>query len=333
MRFPKTIYLLVLVLIASALACSLPGQATTPEAPAAPTDAGFAQPTQEQAQPAATQEQPAAPGETPAAPAAEAPAAGEPKPENKEVTLATTSGMVESGLINKIIQDFMTATGYEIKLEVGGSGRAFRLGEKYIADVLLVNEPGTEIEFVANGHGRERLPVMHSDYVIVGPAGDPAGIKGSPSAAEAMKKIAGAQAAYLTHKDGSEIKALENRLWKLAGVTPSGEWLLQSTEGPVGTVKDAFDNQAYTLAPRSLFLDTKNKTPGFNLEVLYEGDPELYDAYHVVTGNPDKSPKINYEGALAFANYLRSPEVQAYIASFSQDVYGQPIYFPDGDKQ
>lgn len=326
----KPLYLVLLVLVAAALACNLPmGE---PKTTPAPTDSGFAAPTQPGAttaavDPAATPATGEAPAEQPtsAAPGAVS------QPENTKLTLATTDSLSTSGLLALLVNDFQTRTGYEIKIEAGGAGRAFRLGEKFVADILLVNDPGTEQKYLSEGFAKERLIVMHTDFVLLGPADDPAGVKGSANAVEAFKKIATKQAKFVTRGDESPISVLENRLWKNAGLTPSGNWYIKSEEGVVGTVKIASDKQAYVLTARSTYLETKSKNVS-TLQVVLEGDPALFDVYHVLPGNPDKSPKINDAGAQAFKQYLLSPEGQAIIAAFGSDVYGQPLFFGDAGK-
>lgn len=315
----------ILALVVSLLACSLPSAATTPEATPAPTDAGFQPPTEAAGSaPTPAETEPSA-QESPVAP----PAAGG-EGIDKEITLASTESLAKSGLLGKLVDAFQNATGYRVKLELGGAGRAFRLGEKYVADVLLVNEPGSEIKFISDGYGKDRILVFHTDYVIVGPADDPAGIKGLPSAVEALKKIAGAQAKFITRNTESEVLRREKRLWADAGVNPSGDWYIPAVDaGMVGVLKLASDKKAYTLTDRATFLDNKGN---LQLVILVEGDPALFDPYHVVTGNPDRSPKINAVVSQAFVDFLLSPQAQEIIAQFGVDTYGEPIFFADGGK-
>lgn len=322
--------MLVVILALSALACNIPFLASQPEATPAPTDAGFELPTQE-----------VDPGQAPEAtePALmETPEAGAVPPEesseggtvvegDKRLTLATTDSLANTGLLDQLIGRFMEQTGYQIVLELGGAGRAFRLGEKYVADVLLVNNPGNEVTFVSEGYGRDRVRVFHADYVIVGPADDPAGVKGASDAVDAFKKIAGGSGKFVTRAvDAPEI-LLEKRLWGLAGITPSGEWYHTATDaGPVAVLKLASDKKAYALIDRVTFLQNLS---GVSLEIVYAGDTALIDPYNVVTVNPDKSPKINYPAAQAFVEFLKSPAAQELIAQFGVETYGQPIYFAD----
>ncbi len=336
MHYQKPLSLVILVLVAAALACNLPMGGPKPTA--APTDAGFAAPTQPGATAAAVDPAAAAPaagtpaaGEAPAEqPASPAPGAVS-APENNKFTLATTDSLANSGLLTLLVNDFQTRTGYEVKIEAGGAGRAFRLGEKFVADILFVNDPGTEQKYLSEGFAKERLIVMHTDFVLLGPADDPAGVKGSANAVEALKKIATKQAKFITRGDESPVSTLETRLWKNAGLTPSGSWYIKSEEGVVGTVKIASDKQAYVLAARATYLEAKSKNAS-TLAVVLEGDPALFDVYHVLPGNPDKSPKINDAGAQAFKQYLLSPEGQAIIAAFGSDAFGQPVFFGDAGK-
>jgi tungstate transport system substrate-binding protein len=323
---------LIVTLVFSILACNMPylqGEtATTP----APTDAGFQAPTQEAgaAQPtdsalAATEQ----PGEEPLQ---QPPVAG--AVSAKRITIASTEELSKSGLLDLLINGFRQSSGYDVVVELGGSGRAFRLGRKYVADILLVNNAGNVIEFIAQGDGKERFQILHTDYVILGAPDDPAGIKNAASAADAFKKIAAAQEKFITRGTESDLVSMENRIWKAAGVTPSGNWYTSATtnetsSGNPGTLKLASDAKAYTLMDRATYLEYHSQYP---LELLYQGDTELFDIYYAVPVNPEKSDKINYAAAQAFVQYLASPEIQALIAQFGTDKYGQPIFFADGGK-
>jgi tungstate transport system substrate-binding protein len=331
MQKPVTILILILTLALSALACNLPILGSQPAGTPAPTDSGFQVPTL----PAET----AAAGETlevvdPAAvetePAELPPAAGEAPVEDDEITIATTDALQNSGLLTRIVDGFMAKTGYKVKLELGGAGRAFRLGEKFVADVLLINDPDDEIEYLKAGHGKDRILVMHSDYLIVGPAEDPAGVKTATDAVDAFRKIAGASEVFVTREAEAPVIRLERDLWRQAGITPTGAWYTIATDaGPVGVLKLAFDKKGYTLIDRATYLAKKGE---FTLEILYQGDVELYDAYHVITHDPAKSPKINAAASQAFVDYLLSPEVQSIIEQHGVDTYGLPLFFPDAGR-
>jgi tungstate transport system substrate-binding protein len=318
MKFRKTIWLVLLTLVIGALACNLPQRAAAPAA--APTDAGFQAPAQ-------TGEPETAPSEvTPAAQTTVPSAApGAVAADQRKLTLGTTSSLVNSGLLDLLLAQFQANTGYEVKVEAGGAGRALRLGEKSVADVLLINDPGSEQKFIEDGFGKDRLSVMYSDFVILGPASDPAGIKSAASAAEAFKKIASTQANFFARSNSPDIQGAETKLWKTAGVSPEGAWYITSDQGPVGTLKLASDGNGYTLSDRATYLENKAQ---LQLEMLYQGDSLLRDAYHVLTVSPERSPKINYTGASALAQFLTSPEARAIIEKFGVDRFGEPIFFP-----
>lgn len=323
----------ILALILTAVACNLPAPAGGPDVTPAPTDSGFQLPTEpgDPAQPPAETAPPAGEG-TPAienTPAGPAPVSGG-QPVNKRLTLASTDSLSKSGLLGILVNTFMQTHNYQVRVELGGTGRGFRLAEKYIVDVLLVNDVGTELAFMRAGNGRDRVWVMHTDYVIVGPEDDPAKIKGSADGAEAFKKIAGSGSKFVTRGAASEIMIRENSLWKKAGINPAGDWYITATDaGMVGTLKLASDKKAYTLIDRATFLENQSK---FKLVLLYEGSEDLFNKYHVITVNPDKSPKVNYDAAQAFVQFLTSPQAQEIIARHQADQFGQPIFFADAGK-
>ncbi|MDO8750776.1 MAG: substrate-binding domain-containing protein [Dehalococcoidia bacterium] len=252
------------------------------------------------------------------------------KPANPEVILATTTSTRDSGLLDVLIPRFQEATGYVVKPIAVGSGQAMALGERGEADVLLVHAPDSELKFMEAGHGINRRLVMHNDFVIVGPAADPAGIKGMTSAAEAMRKIAAARAVFISRGDNSGTNQLELKVWSAVGIGPKGQaWYQESGQGMGATLGIAFDKGAYTISDRATYLATRKSLP---LETLVEGDKVLLNIYHVIQINPQKSPRINAEGAKAFSDFMLAPETQQIIGKFGVDQYGQPLFFPDGGK-
>jgi tungstate transport system substrate-binding protein len=195
--------------------------------------------------------------------------------------------------------------------------------------VLLVHSPTAEEDFMTQGNGKERLLVMHNDFIIVGPASDPAGIRGETVAADALSKIATAQAVFVSRGDNSGTNTKELGLWKKVGITPEGAWYVQTGQGMGDTLRITSEMEGYTLADRGTYLSLKDTLA---LEILVEGDSALLNVYHVITINPDKFSKVNYEGALAFANFIVSPDIQKIIGEFGVDKYGQPLFFPDAGK-
>lgn len=251
------------------------------------------------------------------------------QPAAKEIILATTTSTQDSGLLDVLIPIFEGRSGYTVKTVAVGTGQALKMGEDGNADVLLVHAPSAEKELMKGGFGVERLLVMHNDFVIVGPADDPAGIKGDVSAVEALVKIASAAAAFVSRGDDSGTHKAELALWKSGEIDPQGDWYIESGQGMAATLKIAGEKAAYTLTDRATYLATRQ---GLGLEILVEGDPVLLNVYHVITVNPEKWPKVNNAGATAFAQFLIDGETQKVIGEFGVDKYGQPLFFPDADK-
>lgn len=266
-----------------------------------------------------------APAATPA-PTAAPTNARPPAPANPELILATTTSTRDTGLLDVLLPIFERASGYKVKMVAVGSGQALQMGQDGNADVLLVHSPAAEETLMNNGFGKERLLIMHNDFVIVGPASDPAKIKGTATAVEAFKKIADARAVFTSRNDKSGTNAMELSLWKTASITPSGDWYLQTGQGMADTLRVTSEKGGYTLTDRGTYLAQKQN---LQLDILVEGDQALLNSYHVITVNPDKWPKVNYAGAKLFADFLVSPDIQTFIGKFGADKYGQPLFFPD----
>jgi tungstate transport system substrate-binding protein len=212
-----------------------------------------------------------------------------------------------------------------------GSGQAMAMGEKGEADVLLVHSPAAEKKFMDGGFGVSRRLVMHNDFVIVGPAEDPARIKGQKSAAEAFKKIAASQALFASRGDNSGTHAKHKDVWKAAGSKYEGEkWYQQTGLGMGQTLNVAAEKKGYVLADRGTYLAVA-KT--LKLDILVEGDAVLLNIYHVMEVNPAKWPKANIAAAKAFADFMVSKETQDIIKTFGIDKYGSPLFFPDAGKK
>jgi tungstate transport system substrate-binding protein len=246
-----------------------------------------------------------------------------------ELILATTTSTRDTGLLDVLLPLFESKSGYKVKMVAVGTGQALKMGEEGNADVLLVHAPQSELELMDKGFGKDRLLVMHNDFVIVGPKDDPAGIKGMKVAVDAFKKIAEAKSTFASRGDDSGTNKMELSLWKSADITPEGDWYLQSGQGMGETLRIASEKIGYTLTDRGTYLALRDT---LQLDVLVEGDPTLLNIYHVITVNPDKWPKVNYTGAKAFADFLVSADIQKLIAEFGVDKFGQPLFFPDAGK-
>lgn len=253
-----------------------------------------------------------------------------PMPANPNLILATTTSTQDSGLLDVLIPLFQEKTGYVVQTIAVGSGAALKMGEVGNADVLLVHAPASEKTLMENGFGKERFLVMHNDFVIVGPADDPAGLKGSTDIVQVFQKLAASGQTFISRGDDSGTHKMEKSLWVKAETDPAGQtWYLESGQGMGATLTLASEKSAYTLTDRATFLANRDN---LQLAILFEGDASLLNVYHVITVNPDKWPLVNYEGALAFANFMTSSETQAVIGQFGVDKYGQPLFFPDADK-
>jgi tungstate transport system substrate-binding protein len=258
---------------------------------------------------------------------APAPTQAPAEPATKELILATTTSTQDSGLLDVLVPEFEKQSGYTVQTVAVGTGQALKMGEEGNADVLLVHAPASEKTFMEGGFGAERALVMHNDFIVVGPAGDPAGIKGGTSALKALKTIAAAGAPFVSRGDDSGTHKAELALWKKAEITPEGEWYIETGQGMGATLKVAGEKTAYTLTDRATYLANPE-----GLEILVEGDAVLLNVYHVITVNPEKWPKVNVEGAKAFTQFMNDPDTQKLIGEFGVDKYGQPLFFPDADK-
>src|SRR6185369_15270570 len=249
---------------------------------------------------------------------------------SKTIILATTTSTQDSGLLDVLVPLFEKESGFQVKTISVGSGQAMKMGEKGEADVLLVHSPDAEKKFMADGFGATRRLVMHNDFIILGPAGDPAKIKGS-KAAEAMKRIAQSGALFASRGDNSGTHAKEKGLWKSAGVDPEGQkWYQQTGLGMGQTLNVAAEKKAYILTDRATYLSLKK---GLGLEILVEGDGKLLNIYHVIELNPVKSPKINAQGGKDFADFMVAKKTQEIIGRFGVDKFGAPLFFPDAGKK
>ncbi|MBI5015725.1 MAG: substrate-binding domain-containing protein [Deltaproteobacteria bacterium] len=249
----------------------------------------------------------------------------------KNLILATTTSTQDSGLLDTLNPLFEKKTGYFVKTIAVGSGQAMAMGQKGEADVLLVHSPAAEVKFMAEGFGVDRRLVMHNDFVVVAPASDPARIKGTKTAAEALKKIADAGALFLSRGDNSGTHAKEKGLWKDAGLNPEGQkWYQQTGLGMGQTLSVASEKLGYTLADRGTYLAMKKV---LGLDILLEGEKSLLNVYHVIAVNPAKWPKVNADGAKAFEDFMVSAETQAVIKTFGVEKFGAPLFFPDAGKK
>jgi tungstate transport system substrate-binding protein len=259
--------------------------------------------------------------------AAPAPPAAGPSAE-KSLILATTTSTQDSGLLDELLPAFTKDTGWQVKTLAVGSGQAIELGRRSEADVLLVHSPAAEQAFVAEGGAGQRRLVMHNDFVLVGPANDPAGVRGADST-QAVAKIATAQALFVSRGDDSGTNAKEKDLWKRAGTAPAGTWYQATGQGMGATLRVASEKAGYTLSDRATYLAQRDTLA---LDVLSEGDPGLLNVYHVIEMTTGAGERVQPDGARAFADWIVSPPVQQQIGEFGRAKFGQPLFTPDAGK-
>lgn len=246
----------------------------------------------------------------------------------RSLILATTTSTQDSGLLDELLPTFTADTGWQVKPVAVGSGQAIELGRRGEADVLLVHSPSAEEEFVAEGTAGERRLVMHNDFVLVGPAADPAGIRDVP-AAEAMAKIAAAGAGFVSRGDESGTHAREKQLWDKNGIVPSGQWYRSTGQGMGATLTVASETSSYTLADRATFLSQQDN---LDLEMLNEGDKALLNIYHVIELTQRAGDRVQPDGAKAFADWMLGEQAQKMIGEFGAEEFGQPLFMPDAGK-
>ncbi|MGH7960949.1 MAG: substrate-binding domain-containing protein [Candidatus Binatia bacterium] len=247
----------------------------------------------------------------------------------QEIILATTTSVQDTGLLDVIVPIFEKEHGARVKAIAVGTGQALAMAGRGEADVVLVHAPDAEKKYVAEGALINRRLMMHNTFLLAGPSLDPAQVKESTQAVEAFKKIAEAQATFVSRGDDSGTHKLEKKLWGQATITPAGEWYLESGQGMGKTLGIAGEKQAYVLSDRATYLAFQ-KTIG--LAVLLAGDPVFLNIYHVMEVNPEKFPKVNAQGGKAFADFLLSAAVQDTLKTFGVDKFGEALFHPDAGK-
>jgi tungstate transport system substrate-binding protein len=257
-------------------------------------------------------------------------AAPRPVVAGQPVILSTTTSTQDSGLLDVLVPMFEKKTGMTVKTISVGTGQALALAAKGEADVCLVHAPDSEKKYVADGLLLNRRLVTHNDYIIVGPAEDPARIKGLASAADALKRIAEAKATFVSRGDNSGTHQLEKKLWKEAKLEPAGAWYLQAGQGMGATLGIASEKRAYAMTDRGTFLAFQKRVQLVN---LVEKDRILLNIYSVLEANAAKFPRVNAAGGKAFADFMVSKEVQEIIKTFGVDKFGEPLFFPDAGKR
>lgn len=245
------------------------------------------------------------------------------QPQPSLLRLATTTSTENSGLLRDLLPLFEARSGYRVHVIAVGTGKALKLGQNGDVDVVLVHAPAAERAFMKAGYGVDHRAVMYNDFVILGPADDPAGIRYSRTAAGALLRIARAAVPFVSRGDDSGTHKKERQLWQTAGIDPQGNWYREAGQGMGKVLQISGELAAYTLSDRGTWLALRDKLP---LQVLYEGDPELFNPYGVMAINPARYPDLNHAGARAFIDWLTSAEGQARIGGFR--LAGNKLFIP-----
>lgn len=247
--------------------------------------------------------------------------------EERFITVASTTSTDQSGLFGHLLPLFQRDSGISVRVVAVGTGQAIKLGERGDADALLVHDRAGEDKFVAEGFGLDRRDVMYNDFVLIGPSGDPAVVKGLASVGEAFKRIAAAKAAFASRGDDSGTHRGELRMWKAAGVdvkAAGAGWYRELGSGMGPTLNTAAGMNAYVLADRGTWASFKNRQ---SLAIVVEGDKTLFNPYGSILVNPARHSGIKAADAQAWHHWLTGPKGQAAIAGFKID--GEQLFFPD----
>lgn len=248
----------------------------------------------------------------------------------KFILVSSTIGPIDAGIVDALETAYEKETGVRVRHVGAGTGAALDIAKKGNVDLVQVHAKSLEEKFVAAGYGTERIALMYNDFVIMGPANDPAGIKGMKSATEALTKIAAKQALFVTRGDNSGTHVAEKTLWEKAGIKPSGSWyntFEKGASGNVPTLQYADQKGAYTVIDRATFLTLKDK---IKLVILGEKDEALLNFISLIPVNPTKFPRANYTETMRYVQWLTSPEKgQKIIRDFGKDKYGSPLFFPN----
>lgn len=271
--------------------------------------------------------------------------------EDKVLKMSTTTSTQSSGLLDILLPEFEKDTGVKVKLIAKGTGAAIRDGKDGNVDIIFVHAKGREAQFVAEGFGTERFPVMYNDFVVLGPAGDPAGIKGKQTVVEALGAIAQSQKMFVSRGDDSGTHTKEQALWAASGVelteisqtiikkgkeqkvvsthpADSADWYVSIGQGMGKVITYADEKQGYTLADRGTYIKYKfGKTPAIELDVLSEGDANLANPYGIIPVNPKKHPHVQFDMAMQFVDWITGVRGQKLIADYRLE--GKQLFYPD----
>lgn len=247
--------------------------------------------------------------------------------ENPWIVVASTTSTQQSGLFPKLLPAFERETGIGVRVVAVGTGQALDIGRRGDCDVVFVHDRAAELEFLAEGHGVRRYPVMYNDFVLIGPKADPARVAGGRDIAVALRAVSAARAPFVSRADKSGTYEAERRLWNEAGIditATKGPWYRETGSGMGPALNTASGMDAYILSDRATWLNFRNRG---SLGVVVQGDRRLFNQYGVMLVNPDKHPSVKKDLGQKFIDWLVSPRGQAVIAGYEID--GEPLFFPN----
>ena len=249
---------------------------------------------------------------------------------NKSILLSSTIGPIDAGIVGALETEFEKETGIRVRHVGAGTGAALDIAKQGTVDLVMVHAKSLEEKFVQEGFGTERIDLMFNDFVIVGPPGGPAGIKGIKQATEALRVVSQKGVTFISRGDKSGTHVAEMELWQKAGIKPSGPWYViyeKGSTGNVPTLRYTNEKSAYTVIDRATFLTIKDEV---KLVVLVEKDEALLNFITLIPVNPKKFPRVNYADIMIFVSWLTSPgKGQKMIRDFGKDKYGSPLFFPN----
>src|SRR6478672_5557213 len=250
--------------------------------------------------------------------------------EDRSIVVASTTSTQDSGLFGYLLPIFKAKTGIEVKVIAQGTGQALDTARRGDADVVFVHAKSQEEKFLAEGFGVKRFDVMYNDFVLIGPSGDPAGVKGN-DIETALKTIQAKGVPFVSRGDRSGTHAAELALWKQAGIdipAAKGPWYREIGQGMGAALNAASGMNGYVLSDRGTWISFRNRG---DLQIVVEGDKRLFNQYGVMLVNPEKYPSVKKELGQAFVDWLIAPEGQAAIAGYKID--GEQLFFPDAEKK
>jgi tungstate transport system substrate-binding protein len=247
--------------------------------------------------------------------------------QDKSIVVASTTSTQDSGLFGSILPKFKAKTGIDVKVVAQGTGQALDTGKRGDADVVFVHAKAQEEKFVADGFGVKRFDVMYNDFVVIGPKADPAGIKGGKDVLAAFKAIYEKGAPFVSRGDKSGTHSAELALWKKAGLDPAGAkpaWYREIGQGMGAALNTAGGMGAYVLSDRGTWLSFKNRG---DLEIVVEGDKQLFNQYGIMLVNPEKHAHVKKDLGQQFIDWVVSKEGQDAIKAYT--INGQQLFFPN----